>query len=92
LRRGKVQVAPLPELQPPAESVPFCLENDQIRLHGLPAGVCLRHPGQALVRCGDGPLLEGQELGVNLDPVAGFFRVGSLGVLAFEKPIRIDRG
>ena len=43
------------------------------------------------MRCRYGPLFEGQELGVSLDPVAGFFRVRGVGILAFQKSIRIDR-
>ena len=43
------------------------------------------------MRCRDGALFEGHELGVHLDPVACFLRVRSLGILTFEKPIWIDR-
>jgi len=44
-----------------------------------------------LVRRRDGALFESQELGIDLDPVVRFLRVSSLGILAFEKPIWIDR-
>ena len=83
-------MAPLPELQPAPETVTFCLQDGEIRSHGLPPGIRLRHLGESLVRCRQGALLEAQEFGVNLDPAAGVFRVGSLRIFAFEKPIRID--
>jgi len=84
-------VAPLPELQPPPEAITLCLEDGEIRACGLPSSIPVRHRGKALVRCRHGPLFEVQELGISLDPVAGLFRVRGLGILAFQKPIRIDR-
>jgi len=82
-------VALLPELEPASKTITLCLKHREIRSHGLTAGVRLRHLGQSLVRCRQGALLEGQELGVNLDPAARLFRVRRLRILAFEKPIRI---
>lgn len=84
-------MALLPELEPASKTVTLRLKDGEIRSHGLPAGVRLRHLGQSLVRCRQGALLEGQELGVNLDPAARLFRVRRRRILAFEKPIRIDR-
>ena len=84
-------MALLPELQPAPETVTLCLEDGEIRSHGLPPGIHLRHLGESLVRCRKGALLEAHEFGVYLDPAASVFGVWSLRILAFEKPIRIDR-
>ena len=35
LLRSEVEVAPLPELQPTAEAVTLCLEDDEIGARGL---------------------------------------------------------
>ena len=84
-------MALLPELQPAPETLTFSLQDGEIRTERFPPSVRQWHVGQALVRRRQGARFERHELGVNLDPAAGVFRVPSLGVLAFQEPIRIDR-
>lgn len=83
-------MALLPELQPAPETLSFSLQDGEIRSERFLPGVRLWHVGQALVRSRQGARFESDELRVNLNPAAGVFRVGSLGILAFEEPIRID--
>ena len=77
-------MAALPEVEAAPESVPLRFQDSQICLDRLDAGILLWHVGHAMVRRGQRPLLEGEELRINLYPMLGFVWMGSLRILSLQ--------
>jgi hypothetical protein len=80
-----------PELEPALQALVLRLQDLGVRLRDLAMHRPLGKVFRTLARCPQQPLLEGEQLRINLHPVGGVFDEPGLGVLAVQKPLRIFR-